>query len=149
MKRSGLPAGVTVGTLRSPARVRYRRAGLSFLMAFLMYMERGAIGAAAPNIMREFRIAEITMGWSVSAFTGPTLCSGFRVDGWWTGLAPELYLAGAIAWWSASRRELVLFQCDSLQLLESLFGVGEAASVSRPDREPWSAWLPAEQRAFA
>jgi hypothetical protein len=51
-----------------PTRVRFHVLGLTFLMAFLIYMERGAIGAASPGIVKEFRIDKITMGWSVSAF---------------------------------------------------------------------------------
>jgi hypothetical protein len=38
------------------SRIRYEVLGMTFLMAFLMYMERGAIGATAPWIMREFHI---------------------------------------------------------------------------------------------
>ena len=48
--------------------VRYEVLGMTFLMAFLMYMERGAIGAVTPSIMREFHIDKITMGWAISAF---------------------------------------------------------------------------------
>ena len=47
--------------------VRYYVLSLSFLMAFMMYMELGAIGVAAPAIMRVFHISKIRMGWSVSA----------------------------------------------------------------------------------
>jgi len=59
--------GILDTTIRQPAsciaaesHVRYEVLGMSFLMAFLMYMERGAIGAAAPSIMREFQIDKIT-----------------------------------------------------------------------------------------
>src|SRR6266404_4580838 len=67
--------GILDTTIRQPSvstvassHVRYEVLGMSFLMAFLMYMERGAIGAAAPSIMREFHVDKITMGWAISAF---------------------------------------------------------------------------------
>src|SRR4029077_19564192 len=95
--RSELSSAIAVAATR----VRYRVLGLSFLMAFLMYMERGAIGAAAPNIMREFRIDKITMGWSVSAFNWSYAL--FQVPGGWMAdrFGARIVLAGAIAWWSA------------------------------------------------
>src|SRR5262245_38665028 len=51
-----------------PSRVRYKVLGLTFLVSFVMYLDRVCMGTAAPLIMREFGLDKITMGWSVSAF---------------------------------------------------------------------------------
>src|ERR1039458_7652796 len=82
------------------SQVRYRVLGLSFLMAFMMYMERGAIGVAAPGIMREFHMDKVTMGWAVSAFNWSYAL--FQVPGGWMAdrFGPRIILAGAMAWWS-------------------------------------------------
>src|ERR1700757_4614659 len=86
--------------VREASRVRYQVLGLTFLMAFLMYMERPAIGAAAPSIMREFHIDKITMGWAISAFSWSyALC---QIPGGWMAdrFGPRAVLAGAMLWWS-------------------------------------------------
>src|ERR1700675_2047980 len=92
----GLPSAIAAAATR----VRYRVLGMSFLMAFLMYMERGAIGAAAPSIMREFHIDKVTMGWAISAFNWSyALC---QIPGGWMAdrFGPRAVLAVAMAWWS-------------------------------------------------
>jgi MFS family permease len=134
--------------LPRPTRVRYRVLWLSFLMAFLMYMERGAIGAAAPNIMREFGINKITMGWSVSAFNWSYAL--FQVPGGWMAdrFGSRIVLAAAIAWWSAFTAATGLsFNALSLAITRFLFGAGEAAAFPAGSRALMR-WLPVQQRAF-
>ncbi|HLX45667.1 MAG TPA: MFS transporter [Bryobacteraceae bacterium] len=129
-------------------RVRYQVLGLTFLMAFLMYMERGAIGAATPNIMREFGISKITMGWSVSAFNWSYAL--FQVPGGWLAdrFGSRIVLAAAIAWWSAFTAGTGLsFNAASLAVTRFLFGAGEAAAFPAGSRA-LARWLPVGQRAF-
>src|SRR5258708_9577551 len=80
--------------------IRYQVLGLTFLVAFVMYIDRVCMGTAAPVIMREFGLSKITMGWSVSAFNWAYAL--FQVPG--GGLAdrygPPLILAAALAWCS-------------------------------------------------
>jgi MFS family permease len=117
-------------------------------MAFLMYMERGAIGAAAPNIMRDFGIDKITMGWSVSAFNWSYAL--FQVPGGWMAdrFGSRIVLAAAIAWWSAFTAATGLsFNAVSLGITRFLFGAGEAAAFPAGSRALMR-WLPAQQRAF-
>jgi MFS family permease len=131
-----------------PTRVRYRVLWLSFLMAFLMYMERGAIGAAAPNIMREFGINKITMGWSVSAFNWSYAL--FQVPGGWMAdrFGSRIVLAAAIGWWSTFTAATGLsFNAVSLAITRFLFGAGEAAAFPAGSRALMR-WLPVQQRAF-
>jgi MFS family permease len=136
------------GIASRPTRVRYRVLWLSFLMAFLMYMERGAIGAAAPNIMREFGINKIVMGWSVSAFNWSYAL--FQVPGGWMAdrFGSRIVLAAAIAWWSAFTAATGLsFSAVSLAITRFLFGAGEAAAFPAGSRALMR-WLPVRQRAF-
>jgi MFS transporter, ACS family, glucarate transporter len=128
--------------------VRYHVLGLTFFMAMLMYMERGAIGAAVPSIMREFRIDKITMGWSVSAFNWSYAL--FQVPGGWLAdrYGSRIVLTAAIAWWSAFTAATSLsFNAISLAICRFLFGAGEASAFPAGSRA-LVRWLPVEQRAF-
>jgi MFS family permease len=115
------------------SQVRYRVLGLSFLMAFMMYMERGAIGAAAPTIMREFHVDKISMGWAVSAFN--LSYAVFQVPGGWMAdrFGPRIILAAAMAWWSVFTAATgFTFSASSLATTRFLFGMGEAAAWVLP-----------------
>src|SRR3954452_20867302 len=95
------PSAVSDPLVVQPTAVRYRVLGLTFLMSFLMYMERGVMGAVAPSIRRDFHIDLITWGWCVSAFNWSyTLC---QIPGGWMSdrRGSRFTLAWAVAWWSA------------------------------------------------
>src|SRR5580700_1846023 len=128
--------------------IRYEVLGMSFLMAFLMYMERGAIGAAAPSIMREFHIDKITMGWAISAFSWSyALC---QIPGGWMAdrFGPRAVLAGAMVWWSVFTAATALsFNAVSLAATRLMFGAGEAAAFPAGSRA-LAPWLPLQRRAF-
>jgi MFS family permease len=147
--------GILDTTIRQPAscivaasHVRYEVLGMSFLMAFLMYMERGAIGAAAPSIMREFQIDKITMGWAISAFGWSyALC---QIPGGWMAdrFGPRVVLAVAMAWWAIFTAATALsFNAVSLAATRLLFGAGEAAAFPAGSRA-LVPWLPLKHRAF-
>jgi MFS family permease len=128
--------------------VRYRVLALSFLMAFMMYMERGAIGAATPAIMREFHVDRITMGWSLSAFNWSYAL--FQIPCGWMAdrFGPRLILAGAMVWWSIFTAGTGLtFSAASLAATRFLFGMGEAAAFPAGSRA-LVRWLPVKRRAF-
>lgn len=130
------------------SQVRYRVLVLSFLMAFMMYMERGAIGAAAPTIMREFHVDKISMGWAISAFNWSYAL--FQVPGGWMAdrFGPRIVLAAAMAWWSVFTAATGLtFNVSSLATTRFLFGVGEAAAFPAGSRA-LARWLPVRRRAF-
>ena len=147
---SDLLSKATVDAAIPPAatRVRYRVLGLSFLMAFMMYMERGAIGAAAPTIMREFHVDKISMGWAISAFNWSyALCQvpcGWMAD----RFGPRIILAAAMAWWSVFTAATgFTFSAASLAATRFLFGMGEAAAFPAGSRA-LVRWLPVRRRAF-
>jgi MFS family permease len=145
--------GVVEATIRpsvavADSHVRYEVLGMSFLMAFLMYMERGAIGASAPSIMREFHIDKITMGWAISAFSWSyALC---QIPGGWMAdrFGPRAVLAVAMVWWSVFTAATALsFNAISLAATRLLFGAGEAAAFPAGSRA-LVPWLPLKRRAF-
>jgi MFS family permease len=122
--------------------------GLSFLIAFMMYMERGAIGVAVPAIMREFKVDRITMGWSLSAFNWSYAL--FQVPGGWMAdwFGPRIILAGAMAWWSVFTAATgMTFGAPSLAAARFLLGMGEAAGFPAGSRA-LVRWLPVRRRAF-
>jgi MFS transporter, ACS family, glucarate transporter len=128
--------------------VRYRILALTFLMAFMMYMERGAIGAATPAIMREFHVDRITMGWSLSAFNWSYAL--FQIPCGWMAdrYGSRLVLAAAMVWWSMFTAGTGLtFSAASLAATRFLFGMGEAAAFPAGSRA-LVRWLPVERRAF-
>ena len=133
---------------KGPSAVRYRVLGLTFLMAFMMYMERGAIGAATPSIMREFHVDKITMGWSISAFNWSYAM--FQVPGGWLAdrFGARIVLAASMLWWSVFTAATGLtFSVWSLAATRFLFGVGEAAAFPAGSRALVK-WLPVARRAF-
>jgi sugar phosphate permease len=132
----------------NPTSVRYRVLGLSFFMAFMMYMERGAIGAATPYIMKEFHIDKTTMGLAVSAFNWAyALC---QVPAGWLAdrFGPRLILSIAMAWWAVFTAGTgMTWNAISLATTRMLFGAGEAAAFPAGSRA-MVRWLPVSQRAF-
>jgi MFS family permease len=117
-------------------------------MAFLMYMERGAIGVAAPSIMREFHVGKISMGWAVSSFNWSYAL--FQVPGGWMAdrFGPRLILAAAMTWWSIFTAATgFTFSAPSLAATRFLFGIGEAGAFPAGSRA-LVRWLPFRRRAF-
>ena len=66
----------------APTNVRYRVLVLTFVLAFIMYLDRVCMGTAQPMIMREFNLDKITIGWSVSAFLWSYAIFQIPAGGW-------------------------------------------------------------------
>ncbi len=129
-------------------RVRYKVLLLTFLTAFIMYMDRVCMGSAAPTIMKEFHLDKITMGWSSAAFNFAYAL--FQVPGGWMAdrFGPRVVLAGAMTWWSIFTVATGFsFSAISLALARFFFGMGEAAAFPAASRA-LVRWLPVAQRAF-
>jgi MFS family permease len=121
---------------------------LTFLVAFVMYIDRTCMGTAAPAIMREFGLDKIQMGWSVSAFNWAYAM--FQVPGGWLAdrYGARIVLGAAIAWWSLFTAATgFAFNAVSLGVIRFLFGVGEASAFPASSRAILP-WLPLERRAF-
>ncbi len=146
--QSGPEPSVASSTASAPSRVRFRVLGLTFLMAFMMYLERGAIGAAAPKILREFHLNKITMGWCISAFNWSYAL--FQIPAGWLAdrYGPRLILCVAMFWWAVFTAATGLsFNALSLGITRFLFGIGEAGAFPAGSRA-LVRWLPIERRAF-
>src|SRR5215217_5790786 len=92
--RTAAMAESTVGGA-APTNVRYRILVLTFILAFIMYLDRASIAYAAPYIMREFNLNKISWGWSVSMFN--VAYALFQVPGGWMAdrFGPRIVLAAA------------------------------------------------------
>ena len=133
---------------RSPSTVRHKILATTFLVAFIMYLDRVCMGTAAPTIMREFGLDKIAMGWSVSAFNWAYAI--FQVPGGWMAdrYGARLILAVALAWWSVFTAATgASVNAGSLMVTRFLFGVGEAAAFPASSRAVVR-WLPVDQRGF-
>jgi MFS family permease len=131
-----------------PTRARYVVLGITFVIAFIMYIDRAVVGTATPTIMREFGLSKIAMGWTTSAFNWTYAL--LQVPGGWLAdrFGPRLVLAGAMTWWSLFTAATGLSTgVASLTVARALFGAGEAAAFPSSSRA-LVPWLPESQRAF-
>src|SRR5258706_7078005 len=143
-----IPGSAALERAFAPSNIRYRVLSLTFLVAFIMYMDRVCMGTAAPAIMREFGLDKITMGWSVSAFNWAYAI--FQVPGGWMAdrFGPRVILTVALAWWSLFTAATgASFGAVSLTATRFLFGMGEAAAFPASSRAVVR-WLPVEKRGF-
>src|SRR2546423_14174147 len=83
-----------------PTIARHIVLGLTFVVAFFMYIDRAVVGVAAPAIMKEFGMTKISLGWSTSTFNWAYAL--LQVPGGWLAdtVGPRIVLAAAIAWWA-------------------------------------------------
>lgn len=122
--------------------------GVTFVIAFIMYIDRSVMGAVTPTIMAEFGLDKIAMGWTASAFNWAYAL--LQVPGGWFAdrFGPRIVLAVAIAWWSLFTAVTGLATgVVSLALARGFFGAGEAAAFPSASRA-LVPWLPADQRAW-
>ncbi|HYP08371.1 MAG TPA: MFS transporter, partial [Bryobacteraceae bacterium] len=153
MARNSTPGAAAVAAKRASVegvatRIRYRVLMLTFILAFIMYLDRVCMGIAAPTIMREFNLDKITMGWSVSAFNWAYAM--FQIPGGWMAdrFGPRIVLAVALTWWSVFTAATGLaYNAMSLAVTRFFFGAGEASAFPASSRAIVR-WLPMERRAF-
>jgi sugar phosphate permease len=131
-----------------PTHAHHLVLGLTFIVAFIMYIDRAVVGVATPAIMREFGLTKVTMGWSASAFNWSYAL--LQVPGGWMAdrFGPRIVLAAAMMWWSVFTAATGLAGgAWSLAVTRGLFGAGEAAAFPAASRS-LGPWLPESQRAF-
>ena len=121
---------------------------LTFVTAFVMYIDRTCMGTATPYIQKEFGLSTVTMAWIVSSFNwGYTL---FQVPGGWMAdrFGARSILAAAMALWSVFTIATgMAFNATSLAFARFFFGIGEAAAFPAASRA-LARWLPINERAF-
>ncbi len=132
----------------APSYVHHLVLGLTFLVAFIMYIDRAVVGVATPAIMKEFGLNKVAMGWSASAFNWSYAL--LQVPGGWMAdrFGPRIVLAAAMMWWSIFTAVTGLASSAySLAMVQGLFGAGEAAAFPAASRS-LGPWLPESQRAW-
>jgi sugar phosphate permease len=137
-----------IADVARPTTARHTVLGITFVIAFIMYIDRAVIGTAAPMIMKEFGLSKIAMGWSASAFNWTYAL--LQVPGGWLAdrYGPRVVLAGAMIWWSVFTAATGFARgAVSLTLTRGLFGAGESAAFPSSSRA-LVAWLPKNRRAF-
>src|SRR5258708_7556916 len=90
--RSPIPASAALERALAPSNIRYKVLSLTFLVAFIMYMDRVCMGTAAPAIMREFGLDKPSMGGRLAAFNGASAI--FQVPAGWMAarFGPRVFL---------------------------------------------------------
>ncbi|HEX8285884.1 MAG TPA: MFS transporter [Pyrinomonadaceae bacterium] len=129
--------------------VRYKVLGFLFALAALTYLDRLAISAAAPFIIKEFDLTPIQMGYVFSAFT--LTYALFEIPTGWLGdrFGTRRTLTRIVLWWSAFTALTAAARGFwSLFALRLLFGMGEAGAIPNSACTV-SRWFPATQRGRA
>jgi len=129
-------------------RARFYVLWMTFVTAWLTYVDRTSIGAAKPVIMAQLGLNKITMGWSASAFNWAYAL--FQVPGGWMAdrYGPRRVLGAAMTTFSAfTAASGLAFHAVSLAAARFFFGMGQAVAWPTTSRA-LVRWIPLERRAF-
>lgn len=132
-----------------PTRKRYWVVALGFALAFITYVDRAAIGQAAPEIAGELRLSPIQMGYVFAAFG--LAYSLFEIPSGWLGdwIGSRKVLLRIVLWWSFFTAATGwAWNYASLLITRLLFGMGEAGCFPNLAR-CFRTWLPLNERLRA
>lgn len=141
------PAGPT--REEAPTRQRYWVVALGFALAFITYIDRAAVGQAAPSIARDLRLSPVQMGYVFAAFG--LAYSAFEIPSGWLGdwIGPRKVLLRIVLWWSFFTAATGwAWSYPSLLVTRFLFGMGEAGCFPNLAK-CFSTWLPRHERLKA
>lgn len=108
---------------------RYLVLGMLFLVVFVMYLDRLAIGVAAPRMQAEFGLGPKEWGWVTGAFT--LAYAVFEMPGGALGdrTGQRKVLARIVVWWSGfTALTAAVTGLWPLLVVRFLFGAGEAGA---------------------
>ena len=133
----------------APTRTRHRVVAWAMLISWITFLDRAAIGQAAPLISRDLRLSSVQMGYVFSAF-GLAYALFELPSGWYCDRkGPRQVLTRIVLCWSALTIATGwAWSFASLWITRFLFGIGEAGcypSLARIFRT----WLPIHERPFA
>ena len=135
--------------ISSPSRSRIRLLYFTFALSLITFLDRVAIGGAAPAIREELHLTPVQMGWVFSAFT--FAYAAFEIPTGWLGdrFGPRKVLTRIVLWWSAFTVATgAAWNFQSLVVTRFLFGVGEAGAYPNISRS-FSRWFPTPERGIA
>src|SRR6185436_10729291 len=135
--------------IASPRSARHTLLGLTFVLSLITFIDRVAIGTAAPAIREQLHIGPDQMGWIFSAFT--FAYAAFEIPSGWLGdlIGPRKTLMRIVLWWSAfTTASGLAWSFTSLLVARFLFGVGEAGAYPNISRS-FARWFPVTERGAA
>jgi MFS transporter, ACS family, glucarate transporter len=142
-----LRTGPVIAAPESRARVTV--AWFTFLLAFVTYLDRVCISAAAPYITDELHLTTSQMGVALSAFA--LAYAVFEIPSGWLAdmIGPRKVLTRIVLWWSAFTMLTATARgYASLVAIRFLFGAGEAGAL--PSASNCVArWFPLSERGKA
>jgi MFS family permease len=136
-------------TTAAESRVRVTVLWFAFLLAFVTYLDRVCISAAAPYIRDELHLTTPQMGVALSAFA--LAYALFEIPSGWLAdvIGPRKVLTRIVLWWSAFTMLTAAARgYVSLVVIRFLFGAGEAGAL--PSASNCIArWFPLSERGKA
>ena len=132
-----------------PSRVRYWVVFFAVTLAIITYIDRVALGQAAPQITRDLGLSKTQMGWVFFAFL--TAYALFEIPSGYLGdkLGARKVLMRIVVSWSVFVALTgQVFNWISLMIVQTLFGAGEAGAFPNIAKA-FSVWLPADERVRA
>ncbi len=135
--------------LQRPTKVRYIVVVFAVVLAIITYIDRVALGQAAPQISKDLGLSKTEMGWVFSFFL--TAYALFEIPSGFLGdrLGARTVLMRIVVSWSVFVAATgQAFNWISLLIVQTLFGAGEAGAFPNIAKA-FSVWLPAEERVRA
>jgi MFS transporter, ACS family, glucarate transporter len=130
-------------------RTRYIAVAYGMVLSFITFVDRAAIGQAAPLIRRDLGLTDVQLGYVFSAFGLAYALLEFPSGMYCDRKGPRKVLTRIIVWWSVFTIATGwAWNFASLWVIRFLFGVGEAGcypSLARVFRT----WLPVRERPIA
>src|SRR5262247_2628109 len=136
-------------TTAAESRARVTVVWFVFLLAFVTYLDRVCISAAAPYITDELHLSTVQMGTVLSAFA--LAYALFEIPSGWLAdrIGPRKVLTRIVLWWSAFTMLTGAARgFQSLVAIRFLFGAGEAGAFPNVARS-FSRWFPVRERGRA
>jgi ACS family glucarate transporter-like MFS transporter len=126
--------------------VRYKVVGLAMLLAMVTYLDRVCISKLAPDIMRDFELSKIQMGYVFSSFALAYAIFEIPTAWWADRMGTRTVLTRIVIWWSSfTIATAAAFGYVSLLITRFLFGIGEAGAWPCVART-FSRWIPQSER---
>ena len=133
----------------TPTRARHVVTTFAVSLAVITYIDRVAIGVAAPFITADLGLSRTQMAWVLAAFAWAYAI--FEIPGGWLGdrIGPRRVLMRIVIWWSLFTAATGwAWNAASLVAIRGLFGAGEAGAFPNLTRV-LTTWLPVKERERA
>ncbi len=139
----------TAASSAVPSRARHVTVLFCVVLALITYIDRVAIGQAAPVITEELGLTRIQMGWALAVFGYAYAI--FEIPAGWMAdrMGPRRVLMRIVVWWSLFTAATGwVWNAASLIVARGLFGAGEAGAFPTMTRA-LTTWTPKRERERA